>query len=94
LSENIYASTHSLEPEEPALVEEPNVRSQSLGVHQENLITNSWKVVSTDTTIGNHSLICETRIYCSHDNLPQSTKSADIKRIGASIITNMQGKFS
>ena len=37
------------------LVEKPSARSQSLSVHHENLITTSWKIISTDRIIGNHS---------------------------------------
>ena len=60
---------------------------------RKDLITNSWKVVSTDTSIGNHSRICEMGIYFSHDNKSHSAKSADMKRIGASISMNNKGKI-
>ena len=56
-------------PKDLPLVEKPNARSQSLGVHQENLVTNLWKIVSTDTTIRNHPRICETHIYFGQGNL-------------------------
>ena len=74
-------------------MEKPHARSQSLGVHKENLITNSWKIVSAGS-IGNHSQICETGIYYNHDELSQSAKSADMKIIGASISMNQQGSVT
>ena len=82
MTHNTVLNLEHMHPFEP-----PNSRGKRLGVHQENLFTTSWNVVSAtykeDTSIGNHSWTCEKGMCYT------TTKSAVMKEIGASANMNM-----